>query len=336
MSRKSVTMVVSVAALGCLCGMYVVLKNYNQQAEEAELEAASGETVWELDTDSLVSAAFMVDDTEYTFQKEDDVWTLEGDETFPVDGTAVLSAVSGLSELKALRTLTDIEDTSDYGMAEPQNRITVVDADGEETVFTIGDTNEGTGDDYLMISADETTVYTVDEALRCAFSDNLYDYAVSEQIPSVAEDEVTRVALSGTENDYVLYLEGEVWKLEDDGGEADSDKAATLTSQIAGLYYTDFLEHNCQDFSVYGLEEPAAVLTVSYEKGGEAKTMTLTAGEKDEAGDYYVRLDDSAQVHTISTTMMNTFLDMTAEELEAETEETETEETDAEETEASS
>ncbi|MCD8103635.1 MAG: DUF4340 domain-containing protein [Lachnospiraceae bacterium] len=393
MKKKSVKLIAGVVVIVLLCGAYFGLRSYNQKQEEAEEEAAAGETILEVDTSTLTAISFLIDGEEVSFTlQDDDTWQKDDDDTFPVNTTALLSPLSELSELKSLRTLTEIEDVSEYGFDDPQNLITLTDADGNETIITIGSNNESTGNDYLMLNEDTATVYTVSTDLSSGFSDDLYDYAESEELPSILASDVVGISVETADGEsYDLYIEDSVWMVsgvsEDDAGdaevtdeelaegvEADSDTADTLTSTVAGIAYVDFLDHNCSDFSEYGLDEPAVTLTITYEEEVEteeesegetaseetaseeeaseadsedesetgteleAETMELTVtfyiGDTDDSGNYYVRFGDSSEVHTLSGSTVTTLLGYTAYDLVAVPEE-ETETETEEETEAS-
>ena len=171
MKRKTITMSVTVLALAALVGGYMTLKEQNEKAEEEEALLAEGETVWETDSDNLEKVSFSIGGSEYTFQKENGEWQLADDETFPVDETVLEELITAVTPLKALRTLTDVEDTAQYGMEEPQNVITLGLSDGTEQVLTIGDNNESTGNDYLMLANSDFTVYTVNSDIRAAIYD---------------------------------------------------------------------------------------------------------------------------------------------------------------------
>ncbi len=406
MKIKNFKLIIGVVIICVLCGVYYGLTVYNEKTEQAEEEAAEGEVILEVDTSALTAVTYTIDGEQVSFSlQEDDTWQKDDDETFPVDSSALLAPLEEAAELKSIRTLTDIDDTSEYGFDEPQSTITLTDEDGEETIITIGDNNASTGNDYLMLNEDTSTVYTVSTDLSGAFSDDIYDYAESEELPTLQASTITGIRLEEADGEgYDLYIEHANWMVssvdgsddidaeeesenvtdaadetEDEtetkvtaedlaaGVEADSDEADTLTSALAGLAYVDFLEHNCTDFSEYGLDEPSAILTITYEEeveeeedseeteteeaGDESeaesesetedsvetieRTVTFRIGDTDDNGNYYVRMEDSLEVHTISSTVLSTVFGYSASDLIApEEEETETESDTEVETEA--
>ncbi|MCD8014565.1 MAG: DUF4340 domain-containing protein [Lachnospiraceae bacterium] len=441
MKIKNFKLIIGVVIICVLCGVYYGLTVYNEKTEQAEEEAAEGEVILEVDTSVLTAVSYTIDGEQVSFSlQDDDTWQKDDDDTFPVDSSALLAPLEEAAELKSIRTLTDIDDTSEYGFDEPQSTITLTDEDGEETIITIGDNNASTGNDYLMLNEDTSTVYTVSTDLSSAFSDNIYDYAESEELPTLQASTITGIRLEEADGEgYDLYIEDAIWMVssvdgsddtdeeeetadateteavedesetesvdaeteteetepeteasdteteandeeiedaedeseteedtEDEvtaedlaaGVEADSDEADTLTSALAGLAYVDFLEHNCTDFSEYGLDEPSAILTITYEEeveeeedseeteteeaGDESeaesesetedsvetieRTVTFRIGDTDDNGNYYVRMEDSLEVHTISSTVLSTVFGYSASDLIApEEEETETE-----------
>lgn len=343
MAKKSVKLIAGTGVLICLAGVYFLLGRYNEQNEEAAADAASGETILEIDTENLVSASFSIDGTKQTFVKDGDEWILEGDDTFPVDSSALLSCLSGLTPLKAQRTLTDVSDLSEYGLDEPQNTVTLTDAEGSQTVITFGDANANTTDDYLMLDEDTATVYTVESSFLDSLSKNLYDYALSDDLPQLQTDEITGIQVSGTDSDYELANTDGTWMVADDQGvteNADEDQVTTLLSHLSSLYYSDYLEHNCTDLSPYGLDDPAARITIFWEEedsssgdvesSSEAEasarsSVTFSIGTTDASGNYYVQMDGSTQVHTLSSTVVEALLETSADELQETEAETETE-----------
>lgn len=330
--KKSIRLLTGIAALAVLTGSYLLLVRQNEKNAEQEEAAALGDVILEVDDANLTGVSYQIGGTAYSFVQQDGSWKLESDETFPVDETALLSPLNQLDALYAVRTLTDVADSSEYGFEEPQNEIVLTDADGTVTTITIGITNSSTGNDYLMLNRDTSVIYTVDASVRTALAENLYEYAYSEDLPWILATDIVGVEISRADDAYRLYLEDAVWKLDAKGEvrEADSDAVNTALSSMAGLSYVDYLEHDCADLSPYGLEEPAAVVTISYreetemeeetaeaagteeiegtEKTYETKILTFLVGDTDASGNYYVQQEGSGEVHTILYTKLTQML----------------------------
>ena len=372
MKKKSRTLILGASSLVILSGAYLLLRMYNQNAQEAELAESAQEEILSLDEDTLASVSFEIDGSEVTFLYEDEEWSLENDPEFPVDSTYLMTTLSYLEPLEAVRTLEEVTDTGEYGIDEPQNTITLTDSEGTETILTIGSTNISTGDDYLMLNDDSSTIYTINTSLRDSLHDDLYDYAEGEELPYILSSEISGLSVEKADGSYELLLEDAVWMVQGDGTDAvsaDQDAVDTVISSIAGASYADYLEYNCTSPEDYGLDDPAAVLTILYEEDSETQSesedaseeastesdssaseseeeteaiteeeaaaaqLTLLIGSTDESGDYYVQQDGSTEVHTISYDTLSSLLEKTGEDFE-ETSESETETVSEEETEA--
>ncbi|HIR13322.1 MAG TPA: DUF4340 domain-containing protein [Candidatus Choladousia intestinavium] len=372
MKKKSRTLILGASSLVILSGAYLLLRIYNQNAQEAELAESAQEEILSLDEDTLASVSFEIDGSEVTFLYEDEEWSLENDPEFPVDSTYLMTTLSYLEPLEAVRTLEEVTDTGEYGIDEPQNTITLTDSEGTETILTIGSTNISTGDDYLMLNDDSSTIYTINTSLRDSLHDDLYDYAEGEELPYILSSEISGLSVEKADGSYELLLEDAVWMVQGDGTDAasaDQDAVDTVISSIAGASYADYLEYNCTSPEDYGLDDPAAVLTILYEEDSETQSesedaseeastesdssaseseeeteaiteeeaaaaqLTLLIGSTGENGDYYVQQDGSTEVHTISYDTLSPLLEKTGEDFE-ETSESETETVSEEETEA--
>lgn len=289
MKKKGISLAVGVVVLGCLFGTYFALRLHNEKAEEEALTESAAEPILNIDTDKVSSLSFQVGDTPVTFLQAEDGWTMAGDKTFPVNSSSILSVLSCLAPLEPVRTLSDVEDLSEYGLEDPQNTLTFTDTDGKETVVAIGDTNSSTGNDYLMVDNDSSTLYTVSTSLRQSLSSDLYSYALSEELPSIPASSIVGVTISRPGGSYAIGLsQDNTWQVEElaDGAsdfsldpaaasDADQDAVNSAFSSLASsIYYSDYLEHNCVDPSAYGIGENSAVFTIWYEEEEGSETET--------------------------------------------------------------
>ena len=186
-----------------VCALFAargLVRFYNIRQEEAAEEDTS-EQILDLDTAQAASLTFTVGGTEETFVRADETWTLQADDTFPVDETALETTLSALATLSATRTLEDAEELSEYGLSEPVNTVTYTDEDGNETSVLLGDINTSSDFQYAALASDTTTVYTIPTALGESLSDDLYDYAVSEDLPALDADEVQTVEVTADDAD---------------------------------------------------------------------------------------------------------------------------------------
>lgn len=349
MKNKTVKMIFAVAVLAVCCGAYVGVKTYvaqQEKQEESEEDAAATE-VFAASTDDISAVKFIIDKKEVTFKKdEEDLWIKEGETEFPVNQTTLNEAVSSISSVESDRVIDvdEVDDLSEYGLDNPANTVTVTAGD-DTTTLRIGDLNDTTNQYYVNKDDDRETVYLVDAACITPFMNELYDYAEGESFPVITAENVNKVTVDGEDNDYILEKEDETgyWNITEDGNseKADSAKASTLTSALGSVAYDKFVDYNCEDKSIYGLDKPYAEITVDYEEETaedeaesdtddentdttdetsteEAETVekqiVITVGDESEDGSRYVMLNDNNQVYTISDDTLTAFIGKTSED----------------------
>lgn len=343
--KRGLSVILAGVVLLCvLIVCYVALLKVNSSEEKTTEEETAQEEAAAIASDDISTLTFEAGDQTLTFQKGEDSWTLEGQEDFPVDASKVDSAVSYLASIKADRTLTDVEDPGEYGLDDPVNVIEVVKTDGSTEKITVGDKNSSTGNTYICLNDDTSTVYTTGTDLGNAFSGGLYNYAESESYPTITSSTISKIAVEKDSNSYTLTNNGKSstgWYVEGsdkDKQEADSTQAGTLQSTVAGISFAGYYDYNCTDWAVYGLEKPKMTITVDYTEEVEAdstddtksdseantddtedssetttqavdKELVLYVGNVNETdGNYYVRLGDSSELHGISQASLDTLL----------------------------
>lgn len=333
-----------VVLLCMLIVCYIALVKVNSSEEKTTEEETAQEEVVAIASDDISTLTFEAGDQTLTFQKGEDSWTLEGQEDFPVDASKVDSVASALASVKADRTLTDVEDPGEYGLDKPVNVIEVVKTDGSTEKITVGDKNSSTGNTYICLNDDTSTVYTTGTDLGNTFSGGLYNYAESESYPTITSSTISKIAVEKDSNSYTLTNNGKSstgWYVEGsdkDKQEADSTQVGTLQSTVAGISFAGYYDYNCTDWASYGLEKPKMTLTVDYaeeleqdttdasegdseantddtEDSGETATQTvdrelvLYVGNVNETdGNYYVRLGDSSELHGVSQASLDTLM----------------------------
>ena len=364
--KKTVVLGVGVVGIALLFGTWYMLKQKNTADVEKKAEEDVAEVVADINHSSISSLSFSIADQEVTFTQKDGSWKLNSDETFPVNSNELETLVLKFNPLEAVRTLTNVDNIGDYGMEAPSNIFRFVLEDGTEKTITLGDTNQGTNDDYVMTDADSSVVYTISSSLRSGIHDDLYDYALSEDIPSIAQDRVKEVEISSGGNTMRIVKEDDLWRVirsaeaektaetveaaeteetaadskasEKSEEETVSEKLDSAVSDLLGFTYVSFVEHNCEDLSLYGLENPVTIRVIystsepaisgkeADDKTEETKAEDDTTekrektaaeetgdfifhvGSTDESGNYYVQQEGSTQVHTVPADTINNIL----------------------------
>lgn len=278
MKNKTVKMILAVVVLGVCCGAYAGVKTYvaHQEKEESKEEAEESTTVFTASTDNIKSLNFMVDDTETTFEKDNDSWVKKDETDFPVNQSTLDSAASAVASIESDRVLDDVDDLAEYGLDSPSNTIKIVtkpdDEDGDDTTTTlyVGDENSSTSQYYIKKDDDDKTVYLVDSSCVEPFTKTLNEYAQMEDFPAISStDTITKISVDGDKS-YKLTKNADtsVWSVKGDGDEekADSATVSSLVSSFGSMAYNSLADYKCEDKSKYGLDKPYATITVDYQE----------------------------------------------------------------------
>ena len=288
MKKKSMNLITAVAVLVVLSGAYVGVKTYVAKQEEKENAEEEEEKtqVFSISSEDVQSIKFVIDKKEVTFEKNNDEWVKSDERDFPVDQDKLIEAIGSLNNVEADRVLDNVTDTTEYGLDDPTNTITITDKDGKETVRHVGMENASTSQYYVENGEDESKIYVVADSVFQPFMKTLYDYAKAGTFPVIDSSTVSNVTVDENDDSYTLTKDDNtgLWNIQDqDGAEkADSAKVSSLTSSIASIAYGSFVNYNCKDLSEYGLDKPYGTITINYQEEVEEKSDSSEDGDASE------------------------------------------------------
>lgn len=288
MKKKSMNLITAVAVLVVLSGAYVGVKTYVAKQEEKENAEEEEEKtqVFSISSEDVHSIKFVIDKKEVTFEKNNDEWVKSDERDFPVDQDKLIEAIGSLNNVEADRVLDNVTDTTEYGLDDPTNTITITDKDGKETVLHVGMENASTSQYYVENGEDESKIYVVADSVFQPFMKTLYDYAKAGTFPVIDSSTISNVTVDENDDSYTLTKDDNtgLWNIQDkDGAEkADSAKVSSLTSSIASIAYGSFVNYNCKDLSEYGLDKPYGIITIDYQEKVEEKSDSSEDGDASE------------------------------------------------------
>ena len=313
----------------------------HQEQKESEEDSEESTTVFTASTDNIKSLDFMVDDTETTFEKDDDSWVKKDETDFPVNQTTLDSAASAIASVDSDRVLEDVDDLSEYGLDSPSNTIKIVTKSDEEdgdditTTLYVGDENSSTSQYYVRKDDDEKTVYLIDSSCVEPFTKSLNDYAQMEDFPAISNtDTITKISVNG-DNSYELSKDEDTstWSVKgsEDEEKADSATVSSLVSSFGSMAYSSLADYKCDDKSKYGLDKPYATITVDYQEevaaddtDEDTQDDTTASGEAaDEDASSVEENSDDAEQDTESDESVSETTDETSEAEDTDGEEAE-------------
>ena len=310
MKKKSMNLITAVAVLVVLSGAYVGVKTYVAKQEEKENAEEEEEKtqVFSISSEDVQSIKFVIDKKEVTFEKNNDEWVKSDERDFPVDQDKLIEAIGSLNNVEADRVLDNVTDTTEYGLDDPTNTITITDKDGKETVLHVGMENASTSQYYVENGEDESKIYVVADSVFQPFMKTLYDYAKAGTFPVIDSSTVSNVTVDENDDSYTLTKDDNtgLWNIQDkDGAEkADSAKVSSLTSSIASIAYGSFVNYNCKDLSEYGLDKPYGTITINYQEEVEEKSDPTEDGDASEENstDEQDTTEDKKDISTMDST----------------------------------
>lgn len=305
--KRGSKLIALLAVLVLLVGLTALVKNRNQASDE---EDAVNQFLIELETADVTELSWQYGEEKFTFTRMGSGWSYPADAAFPVSQAAVENLLTTLNSAVVSKTIEDVADLAEYGLAAPTCVITVT--SGSTRTVSIGNESAMGGEVYVTL--DGQTVYLVSANVLSAFTVELYSFLHEESIPYMSN--VTDVLVERKSGDLEIHAEtggsGTVWHAVSGGEELELDTSLVkrFITTVSGIYWSGCVEHNADAAALkaYGLNSPRAVLTVTYTENtqgenGETvsteKTFTLEIGSDTENG-VYVRLPGSAMVYEIS------------------------------------
>ena len=245
-------------------------------------------TLLALEAEDITQLSWDYDGESLTFTYDaDDGWSYPADSAFPLDSALLESMAATLGDVTAYRTIEGVDDLSQYGLDEPEVSVAVATQDGDYTL-AIGDETTMGGQRYA--STGDGSVYLVDSSLLDSFSYGLYAFVAEEDIPAM-NDLTAFTVESGNRDLNLVYLEDSglaysdhyVWFQQD--GEnyttLDTELTESFIENITLLTWSQCVNYHADEETLaeYGLDEPAAVVTVDY-----VETTQEDSGLTDEDG----------------------------------------------------
>ncbi len=296
--------------------------------QRQEQIANSGETVLEIDPDSVQSLDWTYQEQTLSFHRDEE-WIYDTDEAFPVDEQAIAQLLEQFRAFSAAFVITEVEDYGQYGLDDPTCTINLTTTEQSYEIL-LGDYSAMDSQRYVSIG-DGNVYLAVTDPLD-AFDVELKDLICNDETPQ--PDQVTQLTFEGGEEDYTIfyqedgpsYSSQDVYFTQRDGEirPLDTDLVEGYLDSIRYLGLTDYVTYNIteEQLQQYGLDEPELTVTMDYtlqnEDGEEVSDTFIlhlsrdpeeqaaleeSEDETEEDGEEitaYVRVDQSPIVYQIS------------------------------------
>jgi hypothetical protein len=215
--------------------------------DEEEAEASAAPLV-SMSADDIVSLSWTAKDMTINLERLENGWVNADDAAFPVDQEEVNKLLGAITDVKSRRTLTGVQDFSQYGLDKPSMEIAVVYSNGSRNVFDLGNKNAVTDDYYLRLDGG-ADVQMVENDLYYAFSVSSDDLIAKEKIPVMSKPVKLRLDTASEkveleyfeDNSDVSYSDLFHWFLKTDAGYQVA-KAADIESLVDKVEALEWLD----------------------------------------------------------------------------------------------
>ena len=184
MKKQKIQFIVILIVLAVLIAATFGMKWYNKNKEEEKTAEEEASTIYisKVDVDTITAFSYEVDHVTYTFTKDGDTWTYDGDTSLDMDEEAIDSMLATLSSLTAIEEISDYTDLTEFGFDQPEDLISYTTSEGSVSLF-VGNKND-TLNAYYIISADGGSIYLTETSLADAFSKTIEELTVTEDTES--------------------------------------------------------------------------------------------------------------------------------------------------------
>lgn len=294
----------------------VIVVQYKEKKEEIK---NSGETILKVDPEEVTSLSWTYDDGSFSFHKEEN-WIYDEDEAFPVKEEKIEALLSAWEDVKAAFVIENVEDYGQYGLDDPECRISFK-TDDKEYEILLGDFS--TMDSQRYVSMGDGNVYLIADDPVEDYEIGLSDLIAQDEVPTMADP--GKITFAGAKNYTITleeksatYSEDDLYYTEQDGKKTalDPEKIDDYIQVLQNLDLTDYKTYKAteEDLKNYGLDEPELTVNVQYSKEKDGKeteeNFQITVGrdpkeasstEEDEII-AYVRIGDSKLIYEITAT----------------------------------
>ena len=188
MKKQKLQLVILLVVLAVFAAATFGMKWYNKNKAKEKTAEEEAATIYisKVDTDSITAFSYEVNQVTYSFTKDGDTWTYDGDTSINIDADAINTMLDTFSALTATDEIT-YDNFSDFGLDKPTDLVTYTTADGFTTIY-VGNKNDMLGSYYVM-TGEDSKLYLTETSLADKFSKTIEELTVTEDTESVGNTE---------------------------------------------------------------------------------------------------------------------------------------------------
>ncbi|WP_294549817.1 DUF4340 domain-containing protein [uncultured Pseudoflavonifractor sp.] len=323
MNKATKLMYVLVGVLVVCMAAYLGLRWWNGTAEDRAVD----DKTYLAQLEDITSLTWQRSGETLSFEKDEEgVWRDASDADFPLDQSYLTALETTLSQLSAVKVISDPEEDASYGLDAPELTLTASTSVGETWEVTVGSEVDG---NYYARPAGDSQVYTIAAALMNQTEYGLMEMIDLDTIPTVTESSVESVEITAGgvttlfTKETVTSTDGEgnetttyAWSRNGEALYSEDGNLADGVDALAGLSFTScaYWKPSGDTLTACGLDDTATRITITYEGG----SYVLLLGGTDENGYYYAQLEGSQQVNLMYAATPDSLLRLLTAQTQAE------------------
>lgn len=270
--RKALLMLMVLLALG---GYVYFIDSAKREEETTE------KRLFTFDKEAVSSLTLTYPDRAIRLEKDAaGKWRLTQPVQAEADEETVKNLIGALTDTEIRRTLDEIpQDLTVYGLHAPVVKVQVTLKDGKTLpVMSIGKDTPVGFSVYVHQEGNPKLLLTA-QSFRLGMTKEVKDLR-DKTVFSFPEEQVKKVAISGTDTDILLQKAEGTWTLEKPvAARADETVVRTFLSALEGMRAQDFIEQPLLELKTFGLAPPQLTVSLTLDGDGTQKQI-LIGGEK--------------------------------------------------------
>ncbi|SCZ78033.1 DUF4340 domain-containing protein [Pseudobutyrivibrio xylanivorans] len=317
--------------LSCILALAIVgIITEKAVAQHVDKINTIDESVFSISEDEVTQVAVTKGGNTAVIEKVDDSWKNTADTDFPVNQDYVAKIFDAFKSVNASFIIDDVEDYSQYGISNPEGKITFTTTEGTKEI-AFG--SFSTIDEKRYICVDGGSVYLIDTDLLEKLSGDVEDYLDRDKVEEYSQ--LTAMRVTGASKVNVVYDPDGKYTYTDTYdyyNVSDNEHQPLADSKVQGylstLSHLDLSKYETykateDDMAKYGLDNPTLTVTLTGEIAADddsedavkSVNQTLYFSHKDGKDKAYLCFDGSTIVYTITAEEYEDILKVNYEDL---------------------
>jgi hypothetical protein len=307
------------AKLASAPGVFIIKKEIRDALNQDSL-AYRPLQLWQVQPDSIREVRVQKVGPEYHLRHEGQTWHITGPFDAPVPADQLRPITDELVGLRCERYIAhDAKHLANYGLEKPYLRVVVRERIDEkaarERVLIIGKPTEKDSNARYAKLGDNPSVFVIGAKAISALDHEALDF-LDRDLLALDEQSIEEIKGKGAGGGWLLQRHGGEWRVTESPAPpftADHETVASLLGAWSHLRALRFASYGSKhDLAAYGLDKPAATLTVALKPPpGAGKTSptvehTLVLGKRlDNTGERYARLDSGPGIAVFNAALVS-------------------------------